>query len=46
MSQGDYIRTIIKQQIEHIMEKLNDQPKISLDFLITNEVFYEHKRLA
>ena len=43
---GSDIRAITKQQIEHIMERLNNRPRKSLGFLTPNEVFYEHKKLT
>jgi IS30 family transposase len=42
---GSDIRTITKEQIEHIMERLNNRPRKSLGFLTPNEVFYERKNI-
>jgi IS30 family transposase len=39
------IRTITKEQIELIMDRLNNRPRKSLGFLTPNEVFYERKNI-
>jgi len=43
---GSDVRAIKKEQIEHIMERLNNRPRKSLGFLTPNEVFYERKKLT
>jgi transposase, IS30 family len=43
---GSDVRAIKKEQIKHIMERLNNRPRKSLGFLTPNEVFYEHKKLT
>lgn len=43
---GSEIRSLTKEQIEHIMERLNNRPRKSLGFLTPNEVFYERKKLT
>jgi IS30 family transposase len=43
---GSDVRTLTKEQIDYIMERLNNRPRKSLGFLTPNEVFYERKRLT
>lgn len=40
------VQIITREQIEHIMNRLNNRPRKSLGFLTPNEVFYKRKKLT
>jgi IS30 family transposase len=43
---GSDIRILTDEQIEHIMDRLNNRPRKTLDYLTPNEVFYKRKKLT
>jgi IS30 family transposase len=43
---GSDVRPLTEQQILHIMDRLNNRPRKSLDYLTPNEVFYKRKKLT
>ena len=43
---GSDIRILTDEHIEHIMERLNDRPRKTVDYLTPNEVFYKRKKLT